>query len=241
MICMHCNPPARHIPATSAYMLFARRGMYKTSTPGDRAAIRVRLPAVLTSLEIKMPINWCTMVMHILGDHCLDQFEAAGPFVVSNLLDIENFHTLYKSLARGSTDVMKSINNHYSLLEASIAARLGDDIEWTTAPTVSSVAGLSARFDSQDRADRFCRPLGKDTDCTLTDAAYQQVQTLWADEFPEYAAFHRRFNSARRRRVTGIYANISVWSSHTAVSPLERQWARMTAEVKVHTHTRAFV
>jgi hypothetical protein len=208
--------------------------MYKTSTPGDRATIRKQLPVVLTSLEMKMPINWCTMVIHVLGFHSLDQFEEAGPYVVSNLLDIERYHTLYKSMARGTNNVMASINNHYALLEAAISARLEDDIAWTTAPTVSSVAGLSARMDSRDRADRFCRALGGATSSTLSDEAYQQVQTLWADAYPEYAAFHRRFNAARRRRVDGIYASISMWSTRAAVSQTEKQWAKMTAEVQVH-------
>jgi hypothetical protein len=193
------------------------RCMYKTSTPGDRATIRKQLPVVLTSLEMKMPINWCTMVIHVLGFHSLDQFEEAGPYVVSNLLDIERYHTLYKSMARGTNNVMASINNHYALLEAAISARLEDDIAWTTAPTVSSVAGLSARMDSRDRADRFCRALGGATSSTLSDEAYQQVQTLWADAYPEYAAFHRRFNAARRRRVDGIYESISMWSTRETV------------------------
>jgi hypothetical protein len=214
--------------------------MYKISTPGDRAVIRERLPVVLTSLEMKMPINWCTMVMHVLGDHCLDQFEGAGPFLVSNLLDIERYHTLYKSLARGTTDVMASINNHYALLEAAISARLEDDMEWTTTPTISSVAGLSARLDSSDRADRFCRPLGGSKPFTLSDEAYQQVQTLWADAYPEYAALHRRFNAARKRRRDGIYANIGLWTSHT-LTALEKEWNQMTAAVKVHTRTCPFV
>ena len=172
------------MPCHPESILLVCRAMYKISTAGDRAVIRERLPVVLASLEIKMPINWCTMVMHVLGDHSLDQFEGAGPFLVSNLLDIERYHTLYKSLARGTADVMVSINNHYALLEASISARLEDDMEWTTAPAISSVAGLSARLDSSDRADRFYRPDGSCKPFTLSDEAYQQVQTLWADTYP---------------------------------------------------------
>ena len=67
----------KHTTSECTLNVIVCRSMYKTSTPGDRATIRERLPVVLTSLEIKMPINWCTRVIHVLGSHCLDQFDVA--------------------------------------------------------------------------------------------------------------------------------------------------------------------
>jgi hypothetical protein len=185
-----------------------------------------------------LPINWCTFVMHVFGYHNLDQFLAAGPFNVSNLMDIERFHTRYKGMARGTTDVMVSINNAFSLREASTSARLEDDINWTTAPTASSVAGLCSRLDSSDRSDRVWTAKGVETSFTLSPEAYQQVQTLWADHYPVYADFHRAFNRVRRRRNTGQYANIESWTPKPgkhAPADIEswRPWANMTPVVKV--------
>ena len=216
------------------------RCMFKVSTPGDRDHVRTRLPVVLTKLEMMLPINWCTFVMHVLGSHNLNQFLATGPFNVSNLMDIERFHTRYKGMARGTTDVMVSINNAFSLREASTSARLEDDINWTTAPTTSSVAGLCSRLDSSDRSDRVWTPKGAETSFTLSPEAYQQVQTLWADHYPVYADFHRAFNRVRRRRNTGQYANIESWTPKPgkhgpapADLKLWRPWAKMTPVVKV--------
>ena len=47
-----------------------------------------------------------------------------GPFSSANMLKIERFQTVFKSLARGTRNVMQSIQNHYELKEASDYNRL---------------------------------------------------------------------------------------------------------------------
>ena len=115
----------------------------QVSTPGDRQRLKTLLPRIMTKLEIMMPTNWNTMVVHIFTFHTLQIIESAGPFHVSNILDIERFHTLFKNLARGTTNVMQSIANHYQLLEAVLAARLTEVMDWTCEPAASSAAGIA--------------------------------------------------------------------------------------------------
>ena len=210
--------------------------MYKVSTPGDREMIAKELPEVMTRLEMMMPTNWSTVVMHILCFHGLEIIESAGPFVASNILDIERFHTLFKKLARGTTNVMMSIRNHHLLMEAALAARMDDDMCWTTEPLASTVAGYAARLDSSDRADRVCRGLGAPTIHALPADAYKQIQTLWADEYPEYKDLHKKFNRANtKRRKAERMADVSEWASHRELGAEQTRWQMMkpTTQVRV--------
>ena len=91
--------------------------MRKVSTPGDRAYLVEAIPVVMTKLEMMMPIDWNTTVVHLFTFHTVDTITAVGPFNAANILDIERFYTLFKSLARGRENVVASIKNHYLLLE----------------------------------------------------------------------------------------------------------------------------
>jgi hypothetical protein len=210
--------------------------MYKESFPVDRDVLRARLPEVLTALEIKMPIQWNTAVMHILNFHNLDQFEMAGPYVVCNLMEIERYHTQFKNYARGRMNLMASIKNHHSLMEASEAARLENEMDWTLEPPRSSVSGLAARLDCADRAERVCNPLGKSQDYDLDDADYQLLQTLWADSYPVYLELHKKFNRQKRHHAKrGNIKTLATWMeiSRQTFSAEETNWAKMTPEIKV--------
>jgi hypothetical protein len=125
--------------------------MRKVSTPGDRAYLVDSIPVVMTKLEILMPIDWNTTVIHIFTHHTVDIIKALGPFNAANILDIERFHTLFKSLARGRENVMASIKNHYLLLEVALSARMNEDLDWTTLPAKSTPAGYAGRLDSATR------------------------------------------------------------------------------------------
>lgn len=208
--------------------------MYKVSTPGDREMIAKELPEVMTRLEMMMPTNWSTVVMHILCFHGLEIIESAGPFVASNILDIERFHTLFKKLARGTTNVMMSIRNHHLLMEAALAARMDDDMCWTTEPLASTVAGYAARLDSSDRADRVCRGLGAPTNHALSADAFKQIQTLWADEYPEYKDLHKQFNRANRKRPREKkMGDVSEWVPHQALGAEHKRWQTMKPATEV--------
>ena len=232
----------KHVMQISLHSILTRfmhyRAMAKVSFPEDRAELRKRLPEVLTKLEIMLPIQWNTIVMHILNFHNLEQFEAAGPYTVSNLLEIERYHTRFKSHARGKTNIMASIKNHHSLMEASDCARLDDEMAWTMEPPRSSVSGLASRLDSADRAERVCSPLGASTPFTLPADCFQQLQTLWADSYPVYKELHKKYNRDRirygiirhgiHRRTLTEWVDSKAWATAE-----EKAWARMTPEIEV--------
>ena len=144
------------------------RCMYKSSTPGDRAYIRSHLPRVMTKLEMVLPLQWNTTVVHVFVFHTVHILESCGPFCSSNMMDIERFHTLFKSLARGRTNVMESIKNHYEVLEASLQNRGTVNMEWTADARRSTMAGMAEKPDSAFRTDRCIRPLGTMFVCCLS-------------------------------------------------------------------------
>ena len=182
---------------------------------------------------MRMPINWNTAVIHILLCCITKQMEALGPFHAANLLDIERFQTIFKGLARGTADVMESILNHYVLLESSLSNRLTCDMDWANPALPSSFAGHVARFDSSDRADSFCRGLGASTPYVLKSHEYKQVQTMWADEYPDCHSLHRKFNAARRSSGRARQCpSISLWRSGSITSE-ERKWQQMKPQVQV--------
>jgi hypothetical protein len=205
--------------------------MLKVSTPGDRQHIRDHLPVLMARLESMMPISWNTTVIHILTFHTIDIIERVGPFNVANILDIERFHTLFKKLARGRRHIMTSIKNHYLLLEMSLQARLTEDINWTRRAVKSSMAGYAQRLDSDDRADRMFTPLGAGKPYTIPESDRQQIQSLWADDYPEYFDFHRRFNFWNRQQPRKQRLNdISQWNgtTRTTLTDAEKKWQQMS-------------
>ena len=196
----------------------------------------------MTKLEMMMPIDWNTTVIHLFTYHTIDTIKALGPFNAANILDIERFHTLFKSLARGKENVMASIKNHYLLLEVSLSARMSAEVYWTSLPAKSSPAGYAGRLDSEDKADRMCQPFGKVTCTTLTSDEYRLVQTLWADSYPIYNNLHRRYNAwvrqnSKSRKNT---PSLATWvprpaglRNASAPDPLtkeEKNWQQMTNE-----------
>ena len=152
-----------------------RRCMRKVGTPGGRAYLMEWIPVVMTKLETLMPIDWNTTVVHISTQHTVDIIMALGPFHAANILDIERFHTLFKSLARGKENVMASIKNHYLLLEVSLSARMNEDMDWTSLPAKSTPAGYAGRLDSEDKDDRMCQPFSKATNGILLPEELKQV------------------------------------------------------------------
>ena len=218
------------------YPTCACRCRYKISTPGDREHIAVNLPRVMTELEMMLPMNWNSMVIHVLTFHTLDIIKNIGPYHTANILDIERFHTLFKSLARGKLNVMRSIANHYTLLEAALEARLNGQVDWTIQPRKSSAAGYASRLDSEDKTDRMSHPKGSFKLRDLTDEEFKQIQTLWADEYPEYHELHRAFNRVNTRRGRHKLKFISEWNipSSRPNKEAEKRWEKMTRQVKVY-------
>ena len=206
--------------------------MFKVSTPADRNIIDQQLPRIMTRLEILMPINWNTIVIHIFTYHTLETVLAAGPYKVANILDIERFHTQFKKMARGKKYVMASIKNHYLLLEASLFARMDMDHQWTRAPPKSTYAGHAARQGSEVKSDLQCSPLGKARQHKLTPDEYKQIQTLWADHYPVYNDLHKMFNRwVRIKPSKRRHDDIADWSP--GLTQTQAKWQQMKPAIKV--------
>jgi hypothetical protein len=209
-----------------------RTAMHKVSTPGDRAELLQSLAAVLTRLEIMLPITWNSTVIHILVCRTLAVIIEYGPYVVNNILDVERFHTLFKDMARGTRNVMKSILNHFLLLEAALANRLDPNVrvDWIREAPKGTVAGYAARLDSEDRQDRMWSPKGATTNYTVPVEDRQMLRTLWADNYSEYKAFHQKFNrTVRKARGKCKGLPIEGWKS-SKITREEQKWQMMKFE-----------
>ena len=104
---------------------------------------------------------------------------SAGPFSATHMLDIERFQTVFKSLARGTVNVMKSIENHYILLEASLANRVAQNgVEWTRSARNSTTAGFAAKPDAKDKLERVTEPMGAGTSTELSLEDLAEVRTI---------------------------------------------------------------
>ena len=128
-------------------------------------------------------------MVHIFVFHTIHILESCGPYVSSNLMDIERFHTEFKKLARGKVNVMASIKNHYEILEASLQNRGTVKMVWTSDAPRSSMAGMAEKPDSAFKTDRCVIPLGSCKDKQLSSADFKLMQYLWAIEVPAYDKF----------------------------------------------------
>ena len=213
--------------------------MHKVSTPGDRQRIAAELPVVMTELEMALPLSWNTTVIHLFTFHTVELLEAAGPFIEQNMLDIERYHTLFKSMARGTTNIMCSIKNHYEIFEACQQNRLlEDDVEWTADPRPSTAAGLAAKPDSALKDERCVSTVGDGAPGVLPDADFLQVQALWALQYPTFADMLKQYSRYARnykREHRGQAAvPFSQWQPrYLMLSDEQQKWRGMTGDIKV--------
>jgi hypothetical protein len=210
--------------------------MHKVSLPDERKWVYTNLPILMTKLEMAMPTIWNTFVVHLFVFHTVAILEAAGPYCEINMLDVERFHTRFKTFARG-TNVMASIKTNFEIMEASQQNRLVEEMEWTAPAQRSSAAGLAARADSANKKDRCVEPKGKSTKGVLNDADLLQVQDLWAIDVPAYDRFRDRFATYNRRRSPSSQTtHIKDWveNRQTKFSDDEKLWQTMSPTVQVH-------
>ena len=173
--------------------------MHKQCTAGDRQKLAVEIPRVASALEMVLPVYVMTMVWHVLVFHALKTLVNPGPFSVANMLVIERFHTVFKSLARGTRNVMMSIRNHYLLLETALCNRNSGTQTWSNRAPRSTAAGYAARAGSKDRTERLWSVHGKMTVMKLRDVEFQEIINLWRAHDLEYDAFWKRFLASRGR------------------------------------------
>ena len=220
----------------AAFLRTLQKIVYKSSTPGDRDAIAKDLAHYGTKLEMMMPIAWNTLVMHVLNFHTVSILERTGGFAAGNMLDIENWHTLFKSFGRGTTDIMASFRVHYVLWVASQIGRMDHTSVWHSLPARSSFAGYASRLDSANPQDRVHHFLGKSSKQHLSSEAFRQIITCWRGLHAGYDAFHRKFERLRAR-----LDDIREWVPRSALVPLsedELKWQGMTDVVEVRSSRR---
>ena len=124
------------------------------------------------------------------------------------------------------------------MLEIALQARLNENVDWTRDAAKSTMAGYAQRQDSADRADRMFIPKGAATEYTIPESDRRQIQSLWADEYPDYLDFHRRFNAWNRRQPSKErLRDISEWkgTSRTPLSEKEKKWQLMAYDTMVTT------
>jgi hypothetical protein len=116
----HASLDAEYKALFIELLFLLEKAMYKASLPADRRHLSKQIPIVMTNLEMKMPLSWNTSVVHIFVFHTVATLEAGGPFISSNMLDVERFQTEVKKLLRAKNHPMKSIVNNYEILQVSI-------------------------------------------------------------------------------------------------------------------------
>jgi hypothetical protein len=186
--------------------------MNKTSTPAERAKIKLEGAELFTKLEMIMPSAWNTMVRHLCSCHCCDTLEACSAFWTCNMLDHERMHTLLKQMARSRKDLYASVANHYGLLEMTMFARLepAGGPELAIQPRRSTPAGFASRPASSLRAEGELEisPVGDSKRYRLSDEEMDLVQHLWRCAEPEYealwSAFERHNKGAVANRITEL-------------------------------------
>jgi hypothetical protein len=101
---------------------------------------RAKFIRAMAILEIELPAFWQVITHHLLS-HEDKQAAMFGSFWCQNMLCIERFHVPLKSMARGSRNLMSSIDTHYNLFDAAHTEWRGDETNtWANAPRHSSLA-----------------------------------------------------------------------------------------------------
>jgi hypothetical protein len=178
--------------------------MYKTSTPAERARVKLEGAELFTKLEMIMPSAWNTFVRHTCSSHCCDTLESCSAFWCCNMLDHERFHTLLKQMARSRKDLFASVANHYGLLEMTLLQHLdpadgGPDV--TLPPRRSTPAGFASRPVSSLRAEGelVISTVGECKRYQLSNEEMDLVQHLWRIAEPEYEALWNAFERHNSR------------------------------------------
>jgi hypothetical protein len=100
-------------------------------TAAQAAVAHVQMVDILTELEIKLPLYWCTITRHILL-HMQYFVETFGSFRCWNMLPIERFHVLLKSMMNSTKKMLVSLDNSYQRYIISQEANVSDDVQRPT-------------------------------------------------------------------------------------------------------------
>jgi hypothetical protein len=111
-------------------------------------------------------------------------------------MQVEQFHTVVKGLARGPRNTLTSIRNHYLLLVSSNLTRIAAPLEWVVKARDSTAAGYVNRAPSADKKDLFVSPKGVGKNSILDAKDLLQVQEVWGRTVKKYGDFKLRYGTA---------------------------------------------
>ena len=166
----------------------------KTHTTASIDQLDADLIDVLSTLEVLLPISWCTSVAHT-ALHLTDFIRKCGPFKEFNMLVFERMHTMIKRLIKGKRNLLASFHNHYTLLvngsECRALSEEADDLADSSVPSwaktfQSSIAG--AKYINYELKQTAVK--GSQKAATLRAADYDVVRDQWEaqrDEHPRYS------------------------------------------------------
>lgn len=124
----------------------------------------------LAELEVRMPLYWCTITRHFLL-HASEKLKEFGSFWACNMLCVERFHVLLKSMAKGSRNQMASLANNYDLFDRTQTDwRPDPTINWLAKPRGSSLAPRAIPDNAGTVEVKGARTPG-----TLTTKLFEQV------------------------------------------------------------------
>lgn len=81
---------------------------------GEFKLLHGQLMVLMTELEMALPLHYTCFTKHGIG-HLVEQMERAGCFWAYNMLPFERWHVMLKSFARGTRNIMASIQTHYEV------------------------------------------------------------------------------------------------------------------------------
>lgn len=90
----------------------AGRFIRHVKTAAEATVAHLELAKILTECEIKLPIYWCTITRHILL-HMKYFVAMFGSFRTWNMLPIERFHVLLKSMMSSKKNMLAGLDRSY--------------------------------------------------------------------------------------------------------------------------------
>ena len=159
------------------------------------------------------------------------------------MLAHEGWNTIFKGLARGKKNIMVSIRNHATILEATTASRNSTDpTQWVTAPAPSTMAGYKAKHISQRRTARVARVGKNGRHGELSWEDFVKVRDQWRVDVPAFDAMYERFQRHMRKMKTRKAEwNFPQWEGPLPtqekpwMGPLseeEKSWQKMSRSVE---------
>jgi hypothetical protein len=158
----------------------------KVLTTAGLAMWGARMMEVKARMEVLLPLWCCTIVAHILT-HLHTFFERAGPMHISGMLAYERYHTLVKSMARGTRNVLVSTSRGYERLKAAQKWRTSGELTGKLLRRNGIRPDTPTQpyyYDPGWHTDEAWNCKGKRQDVLLDNDKYSQLLQMWCNVHP---------------------------------------------------------